>query len=65
MGAWGERVFENDTASDWADELDDVDDLSLVQSAFDELEAVANGYLEHDPACNALGSLRGPGATMR
>ncbi|HLK92353.1 MAG TPA: DUF4259 domain-containing protein [Polyangia bacterium] len=54
MGAWGERAFDNDTANDWAYGLDDVDDLSLVESALEELEAAGDEYLDQDVACNAL-----------
>lgn len=56
MGAWGELAFDNDTANDWAYGLDDVDDLSLVESAFDELEAVGDEYLDlfHMAAASAF-----------
>lgn len=54
MGAWGPRAFDNDTANDWADDLTDATDLSLVESAFDELEEVADQYLDQDVACCAL-----------
>jgi hypothetical protein len=54
MGAWGELAFDNDTANDWAYGLDDVTDLSLVESALDELEDVGDEYLDQDVACNAL-----------
>ena len=40
MGAWGKLAFDNDTANDWAYDLKDVSDLSLVESAFDELATV-------------------------
>jgi hypothetical protein len=56
MGAWGHRPFDNDTTNDWAYGLEDVDDLSLVEAAFDELEAVGNDYLDQDVVCNALGA---------
>ena len=56
MGAWGHLPFDNDTTNDWAYGLDDVDDLSLVESAFDEIEAVGTDYLDQDVACNALGA---------
>lgn len=56
MGAWGHLPFDNDTTNDWAYDLEDVDDLSLVQSAFEELEAVGAEYLDQDIACNALGA---------
>jgi Domain of unknown function (DUF4259) len=54
MGAWGELAFDNDAANDWADGLEEVDDLSLVEGAVRELEAVGDGYLDQDVACNAL-----------
>ncbi len=54
MGAWGVLAFDNDTANDWAYGLDDVADLSLVKSAFDEVAEVGDDYLDQDVACNAL-----------
>ena len=54
MGAWGARAFDNDTANDWAHGLDEVDDLSLVEAAFAEVERAGSNYLDQDPACNAL-----------
>src|SRR5262245_61382923 len=56
MGAWGHLPFDNDTTNDWAYGLEDVDDLSLVEGALDELEAVGADYLDQDIACNALGA---------
>ena len=56
MGAWGHLPFDNDTTNDWADGLDDVDDLSYVEAALDELEEVGTDYLDQDVACNALGA---------
>jgi hypothetical protein len=56
MGAWGHLPFDNDTTNDWAYGLEDVDDLSLVEAAFDELEGVGTDYLDQDIACNALGA---------
>ena len=47
-------AFDNDTANDWAYGLDEVDDLSLVESALVELEDVGREYLDQDIACNAL-----------
>lgn len=54
MGAWGELAFDNDTACDWAYGLEGLDDLSLVESTFGELEQVGDDYLDSDIACNAL-----------
>jgi len=56
MGTWGHRAFDNDTANDWAYDLEEVDDLSLVEATFAELEAVGEDYLDQDFACNALGA---------
>jgi len=56
MGAWGHLAFDNDTANDWAYDLEEVDDLSSVETAFAELEAVGADYLDQDVACNALGA---------
>ena len=38
MGTWGVLAFDNDDANDWAYGLDSVSDLSLVESAFDDVE---------------------------
>ena len=64
MGAWGVGAFENDTAGDWAWELEEVEDLSLVQSALADAES-AGEYLDADvaqialAACEVLARLRG------
>jgi len=48
-------AFDNDDANDWAYGLDGVSDLSLVETAFEQVEAVgSSGYLEQGVACNAL-----------
>lgn len=54
MGAWGYSAFENDTAADWAFDLEKVSDLSLVEAAFNEVEAVGADYLDQDLSGNAL-----------
>ena len=69
MGAWGVFEFENDDACDWADELEESQDLSPVESAFAEVES-ATDYLEAPDAavalaaCEVLARLKGkPGHT--
>ena len=52
MGAWGVLAFDNDTANDWASELEASDDLSIVESAFRELDEA--DYLDADVASIAL-----------
>jgi hypothetical protein len=54
VGAWGKRAFDNDEANDWAAGLADVDDLSLVESTFSELENMSAAYVNAHVACNAL-----------
>ncbi|MCC7293611.1 MAG: DUF4259 domain-containing protein [Phycisphaerales bacterium] len=53
MGAWGVLAFENDDACDWADGLAHVDDFSLVESAFTEVEQT-RGDLDMPEAYRAL-----------
>jgi len=54
MGAWGELAFDNDTSNDWAYGLEEVNNLTLVESALAELEAIGAEYLDSNVACNAL-----------
>jgi Domain of unknown function (DUF4259) len=54
MGAWGVRAFENDTACDWAYELEDSHDLSLVRETLTRILAVGNEYLDSSDACEGL-----------
>ncbi|MEP6918380.1 MAG: DUF4259 domain-containing protein [Acidobacteriota bacterium] len=54
MGAWGELAFDNDEANDWAYGLEDVDDLSLVESALGEIEELGDEYVDQETGCNAL-----------
>ena len=54
MGAWGVLAFDNDTANDWAYELESSRDLSLIDSALARVEASGNNYLDADAASEAL-----------
>src|SRR5690606_30203174 len=69
MGAWGVLAFDNDDANDWAYGLDDVADLSLVESAFQAVEEAGEDLEAPDAAnalaaCEVLARLRGkPGYT--
>ena len=53
MGAWGVQAFDNDDANDWAFELAEADDLSVVESALNTVTE-AKDYLESPDASNAL-----------
>lgn len=54
MGAWGVLAFDNDAANDWAYDLEESDDLTLVESALDEVVTSEGDYLDSDLACHAL-----------
>ncbi len=43
MGTWGVGSFENDAAADWTVDLEESEDLSLIESAFQKSTAA---YLE-------------------
>jgi hypothetical protein len=54
MGAWGTGIFDNDTACDWAYDLKDTSDLSLIESALDKVLKVGAEYLHASDAEKAL-----------
>jgi hypothetical protein len=54
VGAWGHLAFDNDTACDWAYDLEGTKDLSLVEDALEAVEQVGDEYLDQDLACVAL-----------
>src|SRR5689334_15991147 len=53
MGSWGHTAFENDDAADWAYELEESNDLSVVLRALERISrAPASTFLEApDCAC--------------
>lgn len=54
MGTWGTGAFENDTAADWAFEMEAAEDLSPVLRAIVAVLQVGDDYLDVDDACCAL-----------
>ncbi len=54
MGAWGAGSFDNDTACDWAYDLNETDDLSLVEEAIERVLEAGGDYLEAPDAEEAL-----------
>jgi hypothetical protein len=54
MGAWGTGIFDNDTACDWAYDLKETSDLSLIESTLDEVLNLGADYLDADLAQEAL-----------
>lgn len=54
MGAWASDTFGNDTACDWANELEKVEDLNFVEETLDAVLELGEEYLDSDEACRAL-----------
>jgi hypothetical protein len=54
MGAWDATSFGNDTANDWAYELEECDDLASIESALQEVLDTGDDYLDSDPAVQAI-----------
>jgi hypothetical protein len=54
MGAWGTGTFENDTACDWASDLESATDLSPVVDTLARVVELGDGYLDADAGCEAL-----------
>ena len=59
MGAWSVLAVDNDDANDWAYGLDDVDHLSVVESALDIIEQ-ADDYRWSPDAATALSACEVP-----
>ena len=53
MGAWSHEPFGNDTANDWADELEESSDFSIVEKAFNQIIESAEEYIDADIACES------------
>ena len=53
MGALSHESFGNDTANDWADELEESSDFSIVEKAFNQIIESAEEYIDADIACEA------------
>jgi hypothetical protein len=54
MGAWSHEAFGNDDASDWAAQLVEYDDLSLVEATLDALLEACDDYIEAPEASEAI-----------
>ena len=54
MGAWSHESFGNDDACDWGHELAETNDLSVIESALDEVLAIGDDYLELTEASNGI-----------
>jgi hypothetical protein len=54
MGAWATGNFDNDTACDWAYDLEDTEDLTLVSQTLARVTETGEEYLDADVASEAL-----------
>ena len=54
MGTWSHEPFGNDTANDWAYDLEGQNDFSLVAKAIQNVLDNGTGYLESDIAVEAI-----------
>lgn len=57
MGAWSHEPFGNDTANDWAYELEGATDLAPIEQALDKVLAVGTEYLEAPEAEEAIAAI--------
>jgi hypothetical protein len=54
MGAWDATSFGNDTANDWAYDLEGCDDLSHIETTLQHVMDVGDDYLDADMASEAV-----------
>ncbi len=55
MGAWGIGNFDNDTACDWAYELEESSDLSVIQRSIDAV--FDDDYIDGDVGSEAIAAI--------
>jgi uncharacterized protein DUF4259 len=51
MGTWGTRIFENDDAMDWVQQLQETEGTTLLIESFDVLNDLANDDYAELPEC--------------
>ena len=59
MGSWGVDSFGNDDAADWAWQLDDSSDLTLVEATLERASVSVDTYLEAPAACEGVALVSG------
>lgn len=70
MGAWDATSFGNDTANDWAYDLEESDDLSHIEATIQQALEAGDEYLDADLASEAVAAaevlawLRGKPSTV-
>lgn len=57
MGTWSHESFGNDTANDWAYELEDATDFSVIEAALQVALDEGHEYLDADLAMEAIAAI--------
>jgi poly-gamma-glutamate capsule biosynthesis protein CapA/YwtB (metallophosphatase superfamily) len=57
MGTWSHEPFGNDTANDWAYDLEKHKDFTFVEAALDNVLSVGNDYLRARIATQAIAAV--------
>ena len=57
MGTWSHEPFGNDTANDWAYDLEAHKDFAFVEAALDNALSVGNDYLRAGKATQAIAAV--------
>jgi hypothetical protein len=57
MGTWSHESFGNDTANDWAYELEDATDFSVIETALQVALDEGDEYLDADLAMEAIAAI--------
>jgi len=57
MGTWSVEPFGNDSAADWAFELEEAGDLQPIEAAIDAVLAAGDDYLEASDADIAIAAI--------
>ncbi|MEN8425018.1 DUF4259 domain-containing protein [Acinetobacter junii] len=57
MGTWSHESFGNDTANDWAYELEDATDFSVIEAALQVALDEGDEYLDADLAMEAIAAV--------
>lgn len=57
MGTWSHESFGNDTANDWAYELEDATDFAVIEAALQVVLDEGDEYLDADLAMEAIAAV--------
>lgn len=57
MGAWSHEPFGNDSACDWAYDLENTSDFSFIDETLQHLVDESEDYIDADTACEAIAAI--------